>query len=447
MAEGIKSKIIQGPRLTAVLAPRLGRYFDLLPLPVDQLAGAVESAVEENPFLMLDERWFAGRRRTLQSRSGKSLESYEGDGSYQDRDAWLSERPRSLQAHLLDELHLHSGSERTFNLGLAIIGEINEDGFLERPLEDIAPWVEATSAELEEVLERVVFKFEPPGIGARNLKEALILQIKAQQPKDYHLILTAVDNYLSDVSKGDSKALARKMKVNQEQADEIIEYIGSLEPIPARGFQQGYNPLISVDLVAQIDSNEMKVAYLEETAPRLYLNKGYVKLLEGGEGVTEEEHKFLQEKLASAKDFIWALERRQETVLEVARAVLVSQREFFRRGEKGMRPLKLSDIAKRVNYSISTVSRAVAGKKIETPLGIFPLKFFFNPQVAGRSRHVILEAITRLVEKEPKARPLADDNIAGELSGQGIRIARRTVAKYRKILGIPTASRRKKNEG
>jgi RNA polymerase sigma-54 factor len=447
MAEGIKSKIIQGPRLAAVLAPRLGRYFDLLPLPADQLAGAVELAVEENPFLMLDERWFAGRRRTLQSRSSKSLESYEGDGTYQNHDAWLSERPRSLQAHLLDELHLHAGSKRNFNLGLAIIGEINEDGFLERPLEDIAPWVETTPAELEEVLERVISKFEPPGIGARSLKEALILQIKAQQPKDYQLMLTAVDNYLSDISKGDSKALERKMKVNQEQAGKIIEYIGSLEPMPARSFQQGYNPPISVDLVAQIDNNEIKVVYLEETAPRLYLNEGYVKLLEGGDRVTEEEHKFLQEKLASAKDFIWALERRQETVLEVARAVLVSQREFFRRGEKAMRPLKLSDIAKQVNYSISTVSRAVAGKKIETPLGIFPLKFFFNPQVAGRSRHVILEAIARLVEKEPKTRPLADDDITGELSGQGIRIARRTVAKYRKILGIPTASRRKKNEG
>jgi RNA polymerase sigma-54 factor len=260
-------------------------------------------------------------------------------------------------------------------------------------------------------------------------------------------MLTAVDNLLSDISKGDSKALARKMKIEQKQARKIIEFIGSLEPIPARNFQQGYNPLISVDLVAQIDNNDIKVKYLDETAPRIYLNEGYVKLLQGDARVTEEEHKFLQEKLASAKDFIWAFERRQETVLMVARAVLVSQREFFRRGEKAMRPLKLSDIARQVDYSISTVSRAVAGKKIETPLGIFPLKFFFNPQVAGRSRHVILEAITRLVEKEPKARPLADDGITGELSGQGIRIARRTVAKYRKILGIPTASRRKKNEG
>jgi RNA polymerase sigma-54 factor len=447
MVEGLKTKIIQGPRLTTVLAPRLGRYFDMLPLPADQLVSAVESAVEENPFLMPDERWLAERRQALQLRRAKPLVGYEGEGDYQDRDSWLAERPKSLQAHLLSELHLHAENERDFNLGLAIIGEINEDGFLEKPLEDIAPWIEATPAELEEVLERVVFKFEPPGIGARSLQEALILQIKAQQPKDYRLMLNAVECYLDDISKGDGKALARKMKIEQKRAEKIVKYIGSLEPVPARSFRQGYNPPISVDLLAKMENDDIKVEYLQGTVPRVYLNDAYVKLLAGNSAVTPEEKKFLHEKLALARDFIWALERRQETVLAVARAVLMSQRGFFRRGEKAMRPLKLSDIAGQVGYSVSTVSRAVAGKKIETPLGIFPLKYFFNPQVAGHSRHTILETIAHLVEKEPKARPLVDDDIVKALSERGIRIARRTVAKYRKILGIPTAGRRKKNEG
>lgn len=446
MPQTPKTKIAQVPRLTTTLAPRLGRYFDLLPLQADQLWGAVQDAVEANPFLMVEElKGLAIERPSFNHPKRRGAwDVGEGDGAYQDRDAWLAERPKSLQSHLLDELRLHAHSERDFELGLAIIGEVNEDGFLEASLEDIAPWVEASPKELEDVLERVIFKFEPAGIGARDLREALAIQIRAGQHKNEELLLSAVARYLDLISKRDAPALSRKMNINEDQASEIIDIVETLEPVPARSFQQEYNPPLTVDLVAEVDEERIKVAYAREATPKPLINREYVALLEGGGLASEEERRFLREKLASAKDFLWAFERRQETVLAVAQAVLEYQRKFFTKGDKAMRPLKLSDIAEGVGYSISTVSRAVAGKKVETPLGIFRLKFFFSPKVSGRSRREILMVISRLVEQESPGKPLVDKELVQALSRQGIEIARRTVAKYRRLLGIPPASRRRR---
>ncbi len=359
----------------------------------------------------------------------------------------------SLQEHLHWQMELTPFSETDQAIAEVIIDSISDDGYLGASIEEIHQALindieEIELDEVEAVLHRIQ-NFDPPGVGARDLRESLILQLK-QLPLDsewLELATQMVSEHFELLASRDYALLARRMKINEDTLKEIIQLIQSLNPRPGSQITASQPEYIVPDVIVTKVKGKWQVELNAETAPRLRVNPHYASLIKKVNN--SKDNTYLKNHLQEARWFIKSLMSRNETLLKVSRCIVERQADFLEHGEEAMKALVLHDIAEKVDMHESTISRVTTRKYMHTPRGIFELKYFFSSHVSTASggecsATAIRALIKKLVAAELPNKPLSDSKIANILSDQGIMVARRTVAKYREALAIPPSNERKR---
>ena len=359
-------------------------------------------------------------------------------------------KPENLTSHLLWQLYLSDFDERERKIGEYIIGNLNGQGYLSLPVDEIAKDLGEPLEKVEYILRKIQF-FDPVGVAARDLKECLLIQIEHLNLSGT-LVEKIIQNHLRDLEFGHYENIAQACKVSLEEVEAAIEIIKGLEPLPARNFSDEEPAYIEPDVYVFKEGNEWVVRLNEEGLPRLKISPYYRRLLKDP-SVPLTTKQFIQKKLRSAIWLIKSIEQRQRTLLKVAQSIMRFQRDFLERGVTGLKPLVLRDVALDVRLHESTVSRVTTGKYIDTPHGIFELKFFFSTGYTKTdgdqvSTETVKEYIKQIIAEENPGKPYSDQKVANILKEKyNIKVARRTVAKYRDQLGILPASRRRRKRG
>jgi len=366
----------------------------------------------------------------------------EGAGEAYDPFARLAQPQESLTQHLARQLEMSVEDAPELELALELVTALDGDGYLRVPLAALAEETDASEAELERVLTNVVQKLEPAGAGARDLRECLDLQWRAggETPA---LAGVIIERHLAELATKPAAALAALLKATPEETAAAVAYIRSLEPRPGRSFGAEVNVAVVPDVKVELVAGKPRVTVLDDAVGRLFVSPYYRGLLGNTDNATR---RFLRTKLAAAAWFVRAVHQRRRTLEKVAAAVFETQRDFLTEGRAGLKPLGMKDVAARVDLHISTVSRAVADKVIDTPQGNYALRYFFTGALAATGAEGQTDAVAvgkvkallaELVANENKTDPLSDENLVTALRVQGVRAARRTVAKYRQELKIP----------
>jgi RNA polymerase sigma-54 factor len=358
----------------------------------------------------------------------------------------------SLQSHLLWQLNLAPMSDTDRLIAATLIDCINPQGYLDETLEEVLesfdPELEIELDEVEVVLRRIQ-QFEPAGIGARDLRECLLLQLR-QLPERTEWLSEAVrlvSDHLDILGARDYSLLMRRMKLKEDELRQIIDLIQTLNPRPGSQIEAGEPEYVVPDVIVRKHNGRWLVELNQEAMPRLRVNAQYAGFVKRAD--SSADNTFMRNQLQEARWFIKSLLSRNETLMKVATQIVEHQRGFFEHGDEAMKPLVLHDIAEAVGMHESTISRVTTQKFMHTPRGIYELKYFFSSHVSTAeggecSSTAIRAIIKKLVAAENQKKPLSDSKIAGLLEAQGIQVARRTVAKYRESLGIAPSSERKR---
>jgi RNA polymerase sigma-54 factor len=349
----------------------------------------------------------------------------------------------SLADHLEEQLRLATDDAATRRIGLEIIGNLDDDGYLRAELAEIAERCQCTVQEVERVL-ALVQSFDPPGVAARSIQECLLLQLNSDPAPD-PVSVEIVEHHFEDLSRRRYPDIARALKLPLDRIMESVEEIMGLEPKPGRRFGAPDTRYIVPDVIVQKLGDDYVVLLNEEGIPRLRINALYRSLLRNA---GDEARHYVEQKLRSALWLIKSVDQRQRTLRKVTQSIVKFQREFLDKGVAYLRPLSLRDVGEDIGMHESTISRVTTNKYVETPQGLFELKFFFHSGIESQdgqrvSSISVKKMIQDLLAQEDPAKPLSDQDVARVLKGRGLQIARRTVAKYREELGIlPSHQRR-----
>ncbi|HID94943.1 MAG TPA: RNA polymerase factor sigma-54 [Candidatus Latescibacteria bacterium] len=353
----------------------------------------------------------------------------------------------SLMEHLLNQLKLSDLSEQDQKIGEYIIGNIDDDGYLRTSVEEIAKALGTRPEDVERVL-KTIQTFEPAGVGARDLQETLTIQL-SEKGLEETLAMKIVQSHLEDLKRHRYSRIAKSLGVSENEIRDAMKEISKLNPKPGLGsFGRAAEGIIPDVIVERVDNDYVTILN-EGTIPTLRINPVYRSILSESSNASEETRNYVVEKLNSARRLIRAIQQRRSTLLKLANYIVKAQRDFFDNGVSRLKPMVLREAAEALGMHPSTISRASRGKYIQTPHGIFELKYFFESKVNSSSgedlsQRSVMERIRQLVEAEDPRNPLTDPQIAGLLKKEGINIARRTVSKYRTALGISPAQYRKK---
>jgi len=415
------------------LTPRMKLSIDLLQMPLSKLNQFIKEQAEINP--LLD----TGNPEKVSS--GQNNCSPE-DGDWQDYRESLITSPVTLQEHLLRQLHLIADSQEEREIGELIIGDLDDNGYLRCPVEEIAECAKISLPEVKESLS-IVQTLDPIGVGARDLRECLLIQIKAIGEEDT-LAGQIVDKYLPCLEKKRYKYIAKKLKAPQEKIKESIKRIAKLEPKPGRSFNTECSARLIPDAALRKNEQGYEVIFNDGEFPQININQKY-RLMAKEKNTPDEVKEYLRERLEAARSLIEAVKKRKETVRRITEEIVLAQREFLDNGELNFQPLTLEYIARKTGKHKSTVSRAIANKYVQTPWGILELRYFFNSGVKQEngtflSSKAAKSKVKNLIENEGE--PLTDREIADSFKKEGVRISRRTLAKYRMQLGILSSKSR-----
>lgn len=361
-------------------------------------------------------------------------------------------KPATLSDSLLWQSNLTPSSEKDRAIIVAIIDALDDDGYLTNDAEDIlAVLGDGMEVEVDEVeaMIRLVQAMEPTGIAARDLQECLGLQLAQCKPETAWLkeAEELVNKHLSLLAAHDYNQLMRRMKLNQEQLAEVVSLIQSMNPRPGSQIQDTHIQYITPDVYVKKIKGAWRVNLNSDSTPQLRINSSYAGMIKRAD--KSKDNTSLKTHLQEARWFIKSLQSRSDTLLRVAIAIVERQRAFLEYGDEAMKPLVLHDIAEALGMHESTISRVTTRKYMHTPRGIFELKYFFSSHVSTDfggvcSSTAIRALIKKLINAEKPQKPLSDSKIAALLSDQGIRVARRTVAKYREAMTIPPSNERKR---
>ncbi|MDD2966475.1 MAG: RNA polymerase factor sigma-54 [Desulfovibrionaceae bacterium] len=461
-----------------VMTPQLQQAIKLLQLSRLELVETVQQELMENPFLEevqqnpdvdhLENNETA--RKEVQSEDVYSNE-LSRDADWEDYLGEFASAPRgaqqhefempedmtslearyaskpSLDGHLLWQLRLSQLTERQMAVGEAIIGNLSSSGYLQASLEEIAEFTESTVEDVAPVLERIQ-NFDPVGVAARSVQECLLVQLRGLGYDRDPVLVALVGEHLEDLEARRYKPLLRKFKLSMEDFHEYLDIIQSLDPMPGSSFGSGEPSYVSPDVYVRNIDGEFIIFLNEDGLPQLQLSSLYEESIPLA---TDKEKEYCAEKIRSASWLIKSLYQRQRTLYKVVASIVKQQHAFFEEGVSKLAPLILKDIADDIGMHESTVSRITTNKYVSTPHGIFELKFFFNSALAlDDGSQVGSESVKALLKKfigeEDARNPLSDERL-GELLKEELKvsIARRTVAKYRTALDIPSSSRRKQH--
>ena len=456
------------------LSPQQIQMIKLLELPTVQLEQRIKQEIEEN--IALEEEPSSEEEEQPQQISVDEYLREDETPSYKSRINNFSkddkQRPvyltegRSLSEYLVEQLSYRNLSERDMKLATYLVGSIDEDGYLRRDLESIADdiaftvGIETSAEELERLL-GVIHELEPAGIGARDLRECLLLQLE-QQPLDTRpkrLARKILTNYFDEFVKKHYEKLMSRLQISEEDFREAIAEIRRLSPKPGNLYAEGgtdTTPYIVPDFILDYQDGHFQLSLNSYNVPEVRINRRYVEMIRdmvGPDGKVKEKDReavqFVKSKIDSAKWFISAIKQRHDTLMRTMQTILDYQQEYFKDGDRSkLRPMILKDIADRTGLDVSTISRVVNSKYVQTQFGIILLKSLFSEAMqtdSGEevSSYEIKTILKECIDEEDKRRPLTDETLMDILNPKGYRIARRTVAKYREMLGIPVARLRK----
>ncbi|PKQ15483.1 MAG: RNA polymerase sigma-54 factor [Actinobacteria bacterium HGW-Actinobacteria-7] len=454
-------------RQKMTLSPQVYQGLAILAMPVAELQQMVEAEMLENPVLEVDET------DSEPAEGEEPLEEREDERSwdewlemYDDLDQIEPTSPRDPNAeqanteefvggvqtfddYLLGQLTLLDISPAVSHAAKAVVGSLDVDGFFRGSLEEIATLV-GESVDVAKAGLEAIQQLDPPGVGARDLAEALCLQMEflgIDEPR----LTRIIKDHLDDVASNHFKRVARALRVDEDEVRRLVEILRILNPRPAGAFSPGPSPgYIVPDVTVRRFDEDWLIIPNNEALPALRVSPRYRSMLRSGSNADDETRRYLKDKIRSAESFIRNVDRRKDTVTRITEIVLEVQRDFFEDGRGPLRPLRLEDVAVEIGVHLSTVSRGVTGKYMATPYGLFELKYFFSGgyrtstgmDVASTS---IKQRLRELVKDEDASKPLSDQRLAELLTAEGVTVARRTVAKYREELGIePSWARRRR---
>ena len=456
---------------TQKLSPLQIQTIKLIELPIQELEQRIKDELEDNP--VLDDP--QPTEKEDDEPKDVSLDEINEDDSipgYRLRvnNYGKDEKPQyntfsvkeSFTQSLMDQLGFRNLTKHEYAVAAFIIGSLDEDGYLRRDIESLVDDlafranIETDAEEVERML-RIIQEFEPVGVGARNLRECLLLQLKAARrtPEVENATILLTDHF-QDFSNRHFQKIMSRMGIGEEELKAAMNRILKLNPSPGGQIDDSYNDQaqqIVPDFVLNIEDGEMKLTMPRFSIPEIRVNRKYASILSETTSSSPREQKeaatFVKQKLDSAKWFLEALKQRQNTLRSTMQAILDYQHDYFLDGdESNLRPMVLKDIAEKTGFDISTISRVVNSKYIETHFGIYPLKYFFseglkNEEGEDVSTRELKKALRECVDAEDKHKPLTDDQLVMEMNKRGYKVARRTIAKYRDVLDIPKARLRK----
>jgi RNA polymerase sigma-54 factor len=361
-------------------------------------------------------------------------------------EAFISHK-ESLSDHLLWQLLMSSPSAEEKRLGSLIIGNLNKDGYLQSSAEELAVQGGVTAEDIEEVL-FLLQSFDPIGVCARDLKECLLLQANNLGLKNT-LVTQIISDHIHHLENKNYKAICRALKVTMEEVFAAVNVITNMEPKPGRLFSEEEPQYITPDIYVYKTEDDYVVVVNDDGLPKLRVNSFYKQAIAQKKEVSAHARDYIQDKLRSAAWLIRSIHQRQKTIYKVMQSILKYQRDFFDKGITHLKPMVLRDVAEDIGMHESTISRVTTNKYAYTPQGIFELKYFFNSSIKRVYGDAIASAsvmakIKRLIESENPRKPYSDSKMAEMLKTDNIDIARRTVAKYREMMGVLPSSKRKR---
>lgn len=352
----------------------------------------------------------------------------------------------SLHEHLIEQLRYTHLDERGIRVGLYVIQSINDSGYLNIDVSRVCGKFHIDTDYLEDII-LTIQGFDPIGVGARDIRECLLIQAVHHQIKDKN-VYRIIDDYLDDLGANRLGHISKKLDISIEAVKEATKCIKGLEPKPGREYSSLKDVrYITPDVSLKKVHGDYVILVNDVTAPKLHINEFYRKMLDN-QDLNENASEYVHKKLTAALKLIRSIEQRRNTIYRVVEAILEHQYEFFERGPIYLKRLTLKDVAEKLEMHESTISRATNGKYMQCPTGLYELKYFFQSGVSshqgeGVSSESIKVIIKDMIDKESKAKPISDQYIADELGKVGVKISRRTVAKYRGELGILSTSKRK----
>ena len=360
----------------------------------------------------------------------------------------MASRPQSMQDYLSDQLSFLDISPAQARLARYILTHIDHRGWMTTPAEELARNYDqpVTPDEVEEAL-AIVQRLDPPGIGARNLSECLLLQLTPETPHR-DVLRALILNHLEDIEHNRLPAIQRRTGFDLHVIKEAIGELRHLNPHPGSRFAADNIPYVVPDIIVErSEDGEYTVRLVDDWVPNVYISKRYIELYRD-KGADPKAKEYLKKKITAAQWLLESIEQRRNTLEKVTKAIIKHQRAFLEKGPEHIDPLKMQQIADQVGVHVTTVSRAVDDKWVQTPRGIFPLKRFFGggTQTASGEEvawETIKQKLLELIDKEDKSNPLSDEDLVAKLNEAGYPVARRTVTKYRKMLNIPSSRQRK----
>ena len=357
--------------------------------------------------------------------------------------------PSTLGDHLEWQLSMSRGSKEVIAAADAVIGNLNEDGYLTATLDEIAESVGVTAEQAEQAVE-LVQTFDPLGVAARDLRECLLIQLGECEPED-GTATTIVKGYFTELENKDLAAISEQTGKPLNEIEEAVALIRTLDPRPGQRYAASENRLVEPDVyfVKSADGG-FRAVLNEDDLPDVRLNRGYRRLLDRGKS-SKEVRNYVRERYHSAIQLLRNIEQRRQTIRSVCESVIRRQSGFLSHGLEYLRPMMIKDVAEEIGVHPSTVSRAVANKYAHTEHGVYELRFFFSEAVqgpAGASIPLMLlkRKVKKMIEQEDPTKPLTDDRISKILKENGVSVTRRTVAKYREDMNIPSTHRRRKKK-
>ena len=378
-----------------------------------------------------------------------SYKYYEKNSDSDEKQSFESytSKKMSLKDHLMVQLGVSVKTNKEKRTGEFIIESLDSKGYLECSLQDISLLLNEDIVEVERIL-RLIQTFDPVGVGARNLGECLMIQLKEKGIQDKNAYIIA-ENYLEDIATNKIQKIAKELKISVNRVQGICDIIKMLEPKPSRGFIVDSDNIryIVPDVTIEEINGEYIIIVNDNNLPTLTISNYYKDLINNLND--KEANKFLSDKLNSSIWLIKSIEQRRMTLYKVTESILKFQRKFFDEGKTALKPLVLKDVADDIGVHESTVSRATNGKYVQTPRGLFELKYFFASSVGenygeGISSTSVKTQIQKIINEENPQKPLSDQKIAEMLGDGGVNISRRTVAKYRDEMRIPSSSMRRR---
>lgn len=458
-----------------VLAPQLRQSLEMLQLPILELRTMIQQELEKNPTLeeaasnaeqieiqpdakdngdsdelnfdkefealaKLDDEWRDYFYQNLQNRPYSAEEAEKRQYVFDS-----IEQRESLQQHLLEQLRLSTLSNDDRQVGELIIGSIDDDGYLTSSVEELAASAKCDENHLRDIL-LIIQDFDPIGIGASDLRECLLLQLERLDKADSlaHRIVHDCLDKLAARKHGD---IARQLNVGAEDVHSAAKLIATLDPKPGRAFSSEEAAYVLPEVVVQKIDGEYVVILNDDDLPHVRISRRYRQLL-SDENTDPETRAYITERIRASAFLIKSIHQRQRTIRRIAEEIVKTQREFLEQGVSKLKPLTMAELASVVGVHETTVSRAVSGKYMKTPSGVFDMKYFFTPGIkmadgSQVSNETVKEMIAGIVANEDSDKPLSDQDIAEILKNKGIDIARRTIAKYRLMLKIPPSHMRK----